>query len=553
MSDDMTEMELRQKIAEEQIATDQPTPPTSPVVTEQPKTAEEIALDIEREKQVYEIRRKITADPVLNDLNEIFQSMFVWYIDNINFEYIFTDKKNRRDRKKKNKKKKSFNTNLEELELDIQDFVNMCENKTDLFRIINYDESWYEADSLKPKLPPASAKELYVEENMQSISQEEKKEQKDAMIQKLNEQWTRLDESNREIYKKQFFKTKEKYQLQYEESKQNYLGNKRIEMAFIPYYYRYFIVIFQKIYTKYFTYEYINQGKNTNLFISVIIVIMASLKNSLNDTNNINSISEIIKLIHSFIYKIRKITDEQNQTFEKKSLESRQNIKHIKESIEQLKNKRKIFNELSQEQQEQQEQQREQKRQEQQMEKLFNELDDINEIVPFLVDYNKSSNMLATMMEERLIELSEEYKEKFIDLEVTKIPPEVEESEFRKKMKESIETILFHFEQTFLKINDKPTDSFYKYITNSYENIYLVRKDMESFPSLKEEFDLNNLQERARVIDAATAAGKAAAVKLEALKAVEETKKCEICGKTGKANFSKAQWGKPTTEIRKCK
>ena len=533
------------------------------VETEKPKTTEELAEEIEREKQAYkQIQPKFTADLILNDLNEIFQEMFVWYIDNITYEYIFTDEKNRKERYEKKKVvkeggkikyertniKKSFDTNLKELESDVEIMVDKFENRSGLFSLVEYDDSWYDKDSRKPKSPPASAKELYVEENLMELTKElskktmtdtEKKEQKDDMIQKLNEQWIHLDESNREIYKRLFFKTKEKKKVLYEETKQNYLENKRIEMTFIPYYYRYFIVIYQQIYSKYFTYDYIKQGKNTNLFIRIIIVIMSSLKMELNDTNNVKSISDIIKLLYGFMYKIEKITNEQHQLFEKIVLKKEGDIQKLRDLIEELEAEQKKTGELSSEQEEEKK-------------LLLNQLGENSNKLDFLANYSESNNMITQMAIERLNELMIKYKKLYFKLELVNKPSDIPEKIFREKMEETVETVLFFF-QTFLKENNDSTDSFHKYISNAYENIYLVQQDMIGFLSLKKEFDQSNLREEKKGEDAASKAGKAAAVKLEALKKVEETKKCEICGKTGKANFSKAQWGKPITESRKCK
>ena len=550
-------------------------------LTEPLKTKEEITLDIEREKEKYGLLQyNPTKDTILNDLKEIFNIMFVWYIDNITFEYLYTDEINRKERyeKKKVEKggkikfvktkiKKSFDKNLNELELDVQKFVNMFENKSELFSSVNYDESWYDYDPQKKDPPPTNAKELYIEENIKSMIKElratkTEQEQQDlrkyieTMKEKLKERWTHLDQSNKEIYKKQYIIKKEELENIYRESKKTYLENKKIEMSFVPYYYRYFIIIFQQIYSKYFTYNYINSGKNTNIFISVIIVIIGSMKNTLQNIYNIKDISEIIKLLYGFMYKITQINEEQNKRFEEMVLHTISGIRHIKGLINDIRKEKERTGKLSVEKEEQ-------------IEQLISDLEKNNDKLTFLNDYNQSSNILTRLALhgsraegagiegdsnniEGLSGLFEKYKLIYIELESVNIPPNVGVSEFHMKLTETIETILFFF-QTFLKENDISSYSFYRYVTNVYENIYLVGKDLKSFPSLKKDFDEYNVREKSKSIDAVAKAEKAKAINFEALKKVEKEKKCEICGKIGKINFSKAQWGKPITENRKCK
>ena len=526
------------------------TPIDKVIETEAPKTADDIAKDIQQEKEKYEeIQKKSKTELILDNLREIYDIMFIWYIDNITYEYIYTEDQNRKVRYEKKEvekggkikivktnTKKTFYKNLEDLEKDTNKYVNMFENKSDIFSVVKYDESWFENDTLKPKQPPADPKELYERENMiplivelshKSISDEEKNEYIESMKKKLQEQWKLLDPANKEIYKKHFFKTNDKNTKEYEQAKEEYLENKRIEMSFIPYYYRYFVIVYQQIYSKYFTYDYIRQGKNNNLFVSVIIVIMASIKSSLNNNYSIQNISEIIKLLYGFIYKIERIDSEQNNSYQKMVFDIQKNMKSITKIIENTKV-------------------------EDEKEKLFGDLEAMGKKKSLLTDYNDSSKMLTKMAINGLQDLMKKYRSMYIELESQNIPSGVSESDFRSKMEESVNMILYYF-KSFLKQNDLLTSSFYSYISNSYLNIYLVRKDMESFPSLKKEFDDFNTREESKSIDMSTKAGKAAAKSFETSKKVDEIKKCEICGKTGKVNFSKAQWSKQITESRKCK
>ena len=136
-------------------------PLAEPPLAEKEQTVQAIAGDIEREKIEHE-KAQLLNKSVLEDLNEIFQKMFIWYIDNITYEYIFTDEKNRKERyekkevEKKGKikyvrtnTKKSFDTNLEELETDVMNMVDMFENKSGLFSLVEYDDTWYTRDPLK--------------------------------------------------------------------------------------------------------------------------------------------------------------------------------------------------------------------------------------------------------------------------------------------------------------------------------------------------------------------------------------------------------------------
>ena len=284
----------------------------------------------------------INSELFLNVILFILKSFLIWYVKQLEFEYIFYEKTRNKRIDPKTGKEKDYQTNLKEIKTKINKIILDIKNKQNGFEVYEYDKGWQKHDPYNYLFPPPTKKapapsapwkeknsyfkERYIyigtmfELKKMAVNNEGiNKEKIDKIKEAYSDGWDKNEKTDKIKWSKSETATQNLEQI-YARELYLYRKHRSLEMMLIPYTYRYFSIIYKEIYTDFFTYEY--NTKINGYYNKIITEIILVISNNITQLDQISMVSQIAKLIYIISDRISLDTSYFNE---------KQNVKPAKE------------------------------------------------------------------------------------------------------------------------------------------------------------------------------------------------------------------------------